>query len=95
MFTTEQKKRIYNNWAQHGLEAMKILKKNPNDEKAKVEVDVSAAALAELDRSHKKKETQILQDYVWEQGYLSGECPYERYEKSGYFKEKYRKPLDN
>lgn len=81
----------FNHWAKAGLAALDILKKHPKDNKAQVEIVVAAACCAEYDRTHTQKATQILQSYVWEQGYLSGECSYERYERSGYFKEKYRK----
>lgn len=81
----------FNHWANLGLAALEILKKCPNDNKARIGVNTAAACCVEYDRKHEQEATQILQSYVWEQGYLSGECSYERYERSGYFKEKYRK----
>lgn len=81
----------FNGWASLGLAALERLKECPNDNKARIEVDTAAACCAEYDRKHEQEATQTLQSYVWEQGYLSGECSYERYERSGYFKEKYRK----
>jgi methionine salvage enolase-phosphatase E1 len=85
------KEECFQGWAKQGLYALEILKQHPNNEKAKICVITAAACCADLDRKHNRDETQILQSYVWEQGYLSGECPYEHYEQSGYFKEKYRK----
>ena len=81
----------FNYWVNIGLTALDALRKHPNDDRAKTDVIVAAACCVEFDRKHTQEATQILQSYVWEQSYLSGECPYERYEKSGYFKEKYRK----
>ncbi len=81
----------FQGWAKAGLAALEYLKRHPGNHKAKVYVETAAACCAELDRKHRREETQILQSYVWEQGYLSGEDSYERYEQSGYFKEKYRK----
>ena len=93
MTTTKNltKEECFLGWARQGLHAMAYLKNNPDDEKAWVYVRVSAACCAELDRKHKREETQILQEYVWERGFLTGETSYERYEQSGYFKEEYRK----
>ena len=81
----------YLNWVNEGLGYLEILKKDPTNHKAKITVDTCAAVACIFDRKHERKETQILQSYAWEQGYLSGECDYERYLNSGYFKEKYRK----
>ena len=91
MTTTTNREECFKGWARQGLNALEYLKKNPKSEKAKIIVNVAAACCAELDRKHKREETQILQSYVWEQGFLSGEDSYERYEQSGYFKEEYRK----
>lgn len=91
MMTGIKKEECFKGWARNGLYHLEILKTEPNNEKALMEVRMSACCCAELDRRHKREETQILQDYVWEHGYLSGNCTYERYENSGYFKEKYRK----
>lgn len=96
MITTKQnltKEECFQGWAKAGLYAIELLKKHPNNERLITLIETSAACCAELDRKHKREETQILQSYVWEQGYLSGETPYERYEQSGYFKEEYRKAV--
>ena len=96
MKTTTQnpaKEECFQGWAKAGLYAIEMLKKYPNNYKLTVLVDTAAACCAELDRKHKKEETQTLQSYVWEQGYLFGETSYERYEQSGYLKEGYRKAV--
>lgn len=87
------KEECFQGWARIGLNALDYLKTYPNNYKALVTVKTAAACCAELDRKHKREETQILQSYVWEQGYLSDEISYERYEDSGYFKEEYRKAV--
>lgn len=81
----------FQGWASQGLNALAYLMEHPKSKRAMIVVETAAACCAELDRKHRREETQILQSYVWEQGYLSGEDSYERYEQSGYFKEKYRK----
>lgn len=83
--------KLYLNWVNEGLNYLEILKKDPTNQKARITVDTCAAVACIFDRKHEREETQILQSYVWEQGYLSGECDYERYLNSGYFKKKYRK----
>jgi methionine salvage enolase-phosphatase E1 len=96
MITTAKnptKEEWFQGWAKAGLYAIEMLKKHPDNHKLTVLVKTAAACCAELDRGHKREETQTLQSYVWEQGYLSGEDSYERYEQSGYFKEKYRKAV--
>ena len=87
------KEECFRGWAKTGLYAIEMLKEHPNSHKLTIFVNTAAACCAELDRKHEREETQILQSYVWEQGYLSGEASYERYEQSGYFKEKYRKVM--
>lgn len=93
MATTKNPTReeCFQGWAGMGLHALAYLLKHPNNENALIHVQTAAACCAELDRKHRREETQILQEYVWERGYLSGETSYERYEQSGYFKEQYRK----
>lgn len=81
----------FQGWANAGLHALAYLLKHPKNEKAWIYVQTSAACCAELDRKHKREETQILQSYVWERCFLSGETSYERYEQSGYFKKQYKK----
>lgn len=85
------KEEIFQGWAKAGLDAIEMLKKYPNNHKLTTLVHTAAVCCGILDRTHKREETQTLQSYVWEQGYLSGEDSYEQYEQSGYFKEKYRK----
>lgn len=77
-------------WARYGLESIPEYLKNPTD-KLWIIISMCAACCAELDRKHKEKETQILQGFCWEHGYLKGETTYEEYCKSGYFLEKYSK----
>lgn len=91
MMTLVEKAECFNGWATHGMTWLEVWKAVPNSERAKIEVEMAACCCAELDRSHKQKATRILQDYVWERAFLAKETTYERYEQSGYFKEKYRR----
>ena len=93
MATTKNptKEECFQGWAAAGLHALAYLLEHPKNEKAWIYVQTSAACCAELDRKHKREETQTLQSYVWERCFLSGETSYERYEQSGYFKEEYRR----
>jgi hypothetical protein len=82
----------YNGWANQGLAWLKLWEEEGvHTEKAWIIIQTCGACCAELDRKHKEKPTEILQSFIWEQSYLKKETSYERYEKSGYFKEKYRK----
>ena len=89
--TNPTREECFQGWARAGLAALDYLRTYPNNHKALIMVETAAACCAEVDRKHKREETQALQSYVWERGYLSGETSYERYEQSGYFKEEYRK----
>ena len=82
---------IYMKWANHGLRCLEEWKKRPRSKTLKLEVEMSAAVCAYLDRKHSKKATQTLQEYVWRRAYLAKEVSYERYYESGYFDEKFEK----
>lgn len=82
---------LYNGWARQGLGWLKVWKEKEQSDKVWLMIQVCGACVAELDRRHKKQPTEILQSFIWEQSFLRKETTYERYENSGYFKEKYRK----
>lgn len=88
MFTVTERNELHRKWSMGLKDAMNNYLETKSD-RDWLEIDVIAACLWELDRGHKKKTTQIAQEFVWEHGYLRGETTYERYYNSGYFKEIY------
>lgn len=48
-----------------------------------------AAAIVEFDHQHKDARTRMLQSLAWKWAWATGECPLERWQKSGYFDENF------
>ena len=86
--TLQKRNACYKGWSEGVDEAIQNYKNSPSEE-SWIIVEVIAAVLAELDRTHRRKTTQKIQSFVWEHAFLRGETCYERYFKSGYFKEEY------
>lgn len=81
----------FNYWAS---EAIKLMKEYKVDRKNKTlwgALNCAGACMCEYDRKHAEPITEIIQSFLWEEGFLRGETSFERYLNSGYFKEKYAK----
>ena len=87
--TLTERNTCYEKWSYSADLAMQIYEEE-RSEGAWITVVCISAALAALDRTHHRKLTQKIQEFVWEHAFLRNEVTYERYFKSGYFKEKYK-----
>lgn len=86
-----ENKMKYNYWLMEAIKYIKAYKANRADNDLWILVQGCGACMCEFDRKHTLDSTQKVQSFIWEEAFLRGETPYERYLESGYFLEKYEK----
>lgn len=84
---------IYDKWANAGLKALAKFWDGDTSDRTIVQITMSACVCADLDRCHKKTNTQVLQSFSWAYSCAINEVTLERYLDSGYFDKEYLKNI--
>ena len=76
-------------WALEAIKLMEDYKADRKNETLWGALGCAGACMCEYDRKHAEPATEMVQSFLWEEGFLRGETSFECYFNSGYFNEKY------